>query len=318
MKIYAESVCMNLRYLRTFVMVNDLNGVAHAATRLNMTQPTASRQIQSLEEELRLNLFDRGGRELVLTPEGEDLLHRARHLLAEADAFQRRAKALTGGEAGVLRVGATPQVIETLLSRFLIGYRARHPAVDVHLLEDGGARLPIDLDNGTADVAIMPSGYDEFEVRPLFPIHAIAARRSTPVRKKRTVEVTEIADDALLLLTPEFASRRWFDAACQIAGVRPRTIIESRVPQTILALAADGHGTAIVPSTVTMHSRALQFMPVLHRGHPIGRWLTVARHKRRHLPRFGVDLIEELVAHTATDHPGRQVISGSPDLPRQG
>ena len=72
---------MNLRYLRTFVTVNDLGGVAHAAAQLNMTQPTASRQIQSLEEELRLNLFDRGGRELVLTPEGEDLLHRARHLL---------------------------------------------------------------------------------------------------------------------------------------------------------------------------------------------------------------------------------------------
>lgn len=309
---------MNLRNLRTFVAVNDLGGVAHAAARLNMTQPTASRQIQSLEEELRLNLFDRGGRELALTPEGEDLLHRARHLLAEADAFERRARALTEGEAGVLRVGATPQVIETLLSRFLIGYRARHPAVDVQLLEHGGVRLPTELENGTVHLAIMPSGHDEFEAHLLFPMHAIAACRTKPHRKQRTVEVTEIAGDALLLLTPEFASRRWFDAACQIAGVRPRILVESGVPQTILALAADGHGTAIIPSTVEMANRRLQFMPIQHRGNPIGRWLTVARHKRHHFPRFGVEFIEELMTQSASDHPGRNVIRGSPALPRPG
>jgi LysR family transcriptional regulator, cyn operon transcriptional activator len=307
---------MNLRNLRTFVIVNDLGGVAQAAARLNMTQPTASRQIQSLEDELRLTLFDRGGRELTLTPDGEDLLFRARHLLAEADAFEQRARALTEGEAGVLRIGATPQVIETLLSKFLIGYRARHPAVDVHLLEDGGARLPTQLERGTVHVAIMPSGHDEFEARPLFPMHAIAARRDMPRRKQLTVEVTEIAGDALLLLTPEFAARRWFDAACQIVGVRPRIIVESGVPQTVLALAADGHGTAIIPSTVAMSNRRLGFMPILHHGNPLGRWVTVARHKSRHLPRFGGDFIEELIVQSASDYPGRHVIGGSPALPR--
>jgi len=169
---------MNLRNLRTFAAVSDVGGVAQAAARLSMTQPTATRQIQSLEDEL--------------TPEGEDLLHHARHLLADAEAFEQRARALTTGDAGVLRIGATPQVIENVLSRFLIDYRARHPAVDVHLIEDGGARLPVHLEHGSIHVAIMPADYEQFEAHALFPMHTIAARRR--IGSCGRAEIIEVAE----------------------------------------------------------------------------------------------------------------------------
>ena len=107
---------MNLRFLRTFVEIADNAGFARAATRLNLTQSAASRQIQALEDELGLQLFTRTGRSVRLTSEGEDLLMRSRRLLFDADAIGRRASALKTGEVGVLRVGATPQVIENLLA----------------------------------------------------------------------------------------------------------------------------------------------------------------------------------------------------------
>ena len=103
---------MNLRFLRTFVAIADHAGVARAAARLNLTQSAASRQIQSLENELGLRLFARIGRNVRLTREGEDLLARSRRLLADAAALGERASALKSGEVGVLRLGATPQVIE--------------------------------------------------------------------------------------------------------------------------------------------------------------------------------------------------------------
>ena len=67
---------------------------------------------------------------------------RSRRLLFDAEALGQRASALKTGEVGVLRVGATPQVIENLLADFLSRYRKRHPGVEVHLVEDGGSRLP--------------------------------------------------------------------------------------------------------------------------------------------------------------------------------
>jgi DNA-binding transcriptional LysR family regulator len=134
------TVAMNLKFLRTFVTIADNAGFARAATQLNLTQSAASRQIQALEEELGVLLFVRVGRSSRLTPEGEDLLLRSRRLLSDVEALAARASAFSTGEAGVLRVGATPQVIENLLAEFLPRYRKRHHGIDVPLIEDRGAR----------------------------------------------------------------------------------------------------------------------------------------------------------------------------------
>ena len=120
---------MKFLRLRTFVAIADHGGVARAAARLNMTQSAASRQIGALETELGVLLFDRVGRRVQLTSEGEDLLRRSRRLLEDADSLGERARALKTGQTGVLRVGATPQVIENLLADFLTYYRRRHPYI---------------------------------------------------------------------------------------------------------------------------------------------------------------------------------------------
>src|SRR5258705_9208207 len=169
------NVSMNLRFLRTFVAIADNDGFARAAVRLNLTQSAASRQIQALEDELGLRLFARIGRNVQLTPEGEDLLVRSRRLLFDAEAIGQRASALKTGNVGVLRIGATPQVIENLLADFLSRYRKRHAGVEVHLVEDGGSRLPGRLERGDIDIAQMPAGEDRFSGRLLYPMHVLAA-----------------------------------------------------------------------------------------------------------------------------------------------
>ena len=147
---------MSLRQLRTFVAVVDAGGVARAAARLHLSQPAASRQIHALESDLGVTLFDRVGRRVQLTPEAEDLLPRCRRVLLEFESLGERARMLRKGEGGVLRIGATPQVIEGLLSPFLQRYRQRHPGTEVHLIEDGGVRLPRRLERSDVQLAVMP------------------------------------------------------------------------------------------------------------------------------------------------------------------
>src|SRR3974390_2495165 len=72
---------MNFRPLRTFIEIAETGGVGRAAARLHLTQPTASRQLRALEVELGVPLFDRIGRRVQLTSEGEDLLPRSRRRL---------------------------------------------------------------------------------------------------------------------------------------------------------------------------------------------------------------------------------------------
>ena len=102
---------MDLRHVRTFVTVAEVGTVSRAAERLHVAQPALSRQIANLEDELGLKLFDRVGRRLVLTNEGEQLLNDCRGLLNYARALGEQAQVLRRGDVGVLRVSASPHLI---------------------------------------------------------------------------------------------------------------------------------------------------------------------------------------------------------------
>ena len=131
---------MNFRQLKTLMTIADAGGFALAIGRLHLSQPAASRQIQALEAELGVPLFDRVGRRLRLTAEGEEIVRRGRRLLQEADSLRDRANAMKSGLTGTLRVGGSPQSIETVLAPFVRHFRRRHPSIEVNFVEDGGCR----------------------------------------------------------------------------------------------------------------------------------------------------------------------------------
>src|SRR5215475_12468873 len=113
---------MDLRHLRTFVTVAEQGTVSKASLRLRIAQPALSRQIKELEEELGLKLFDRLRRRLVLTGEGEQLLGDCRTVLGAAASFNQRAQLLRRADTGILKVAATPQMMDGTLSEFLHRY----------------------------------------------------------------------------------------------------------------------------------------------------------------------------------------------------
>ncbi len=307
---------MNLRHLRAFAGIVDAGGVARAADRLHLSQPALSRQIAALEQELGVVLFDRVGRRVQLTPEGEDLLRHARQLLAEAAALGERAQALKAGQAGLLRVGATPQVIEGLLADFLAQHERRHPGVEVGLVEAGGSRLGELLDRGEVHLALMPAGDGRFHARPLYPMHLLAVLQEGHRLAGRVVlEVAELQGEPLLLLDHGFASRAWFAAALQVAHVQPRVLLESAAPQTLIALARTGRGVAVVPSSVQVPREGVRVAVLLHRGAPIGRWTVAAWDPRRYLAPFAAGFVDELAAAVQRDYPGRDAVRRAPRLP---
>ncbi|HEX5006814.1 MAG TPA: LysR family transcriptional regulator, partial [Hyphomonadaceae bacterium] len=205
---------MNLRHVRAFAAIVDAGGFASAATRLNLSQPALSRQIHALESDLGIKLFDRIGRGVRLTSEGEDLLRSSRRLLAEANSLGDRAAMLRAGQTGILRVGATPQVIENLLADFIVIYRRRLPSVEVHLVEDGGAALRGRLERGDVHLTMTAATDTRFEGQLLHPMHLIAGLAPTHRLTRRAVlEIAELAEEPLLVLRAGFGSREWFDAA---------------------------------------------------------------------------------------------------------
>jgi LysR family transcriptional regulator, cyn operon transcriptional activator len=308
---------MNLRHLQTFVAVADAGGVRRAVGRVHLSQPAISRQLHALEAELGVRLFDLVRRRIRLTSAGEDLLPQSRRLLIDAEAIGERARALKSGQTGVLRVGAVPQLIESMMVPFLKQYRRRHPGVETRLTEDGGLRLPMRLERGDVHLAAIPEADERFDSRLLFPIYMLAVMAPDHrLRRRAVLDVVDIAGEPLLLLTRAFTSREWFHSACQAARIRPNITFESAAPQTLISLAAAGEGIAVVPQPVPISHAKVHAVPVVFRGVPIGKWQTIAWNPQRFLAPYAHHFVEELVTYTRANYPNRDLTRRAPPMPR--
>ena len=216
----------------------------------------------------------------------------------------------------MLRVGAPTQVIENLLAPFVMRYQRDHPGVDVHLVEAAAARLQNHLEHGDVHLGILPSGHDPFDGRLLYPIHVSAAvARTHRLARRRVVEIGELADLPLLLLGREFGLRAWFEAACEIAHVRPRMLLESAAPHTLIALAAAGYGIAVVPSDVQSR-KDVRVVPLVHRGASVGRWAVITWNPQRFLAPYAEQFVDELATSVRRTHPGCDLTRRAPPLAR--
>ena len=177
--------------------------------------------------------------------------------------------------------------------------------------------MPGRLERGDIDIALMPAGEDRFHGPLLFPFHVLAVmpqrHRLSP---RAALDVTELADEPLLRLNSSFASHAWFAAACQVAHIRPRVLLESGVPQPLIALACAGHGVAVVPSAVQVHRVGVRVAVVVHRRVSIGRWAVAAWDAQRVLPRYAPQFVGELAAQCQRNYPGREYVRHAPPLPR--
>jgi DNA-binding transcriptional LysR family regulator len=294
---------MDLRRARTFVTVAELGTVSKAALRLRIAQPALSRQISDLEQELSLRLFDRVGRRLRLTSEGEQLLDDCRGLLNHASEVDERAQLLRRGDIGVLKVAASPQFIEGVISSFLHRYAQRYPNVQVRLFEAVGLENLAMLERGEVHLGqnllhAVPSSDQRFACHPLGPVDLLAAcHPPVSLGNRGAIEINHLAPYPLLLLDAGFSFRRTFDAACRIAGFKPNILFESRAPNTLLALAKSGHGVAIIPSSLRSHPDDLQIVRVTYLSRPLREPLAIFWDKRRPLPRFAPAFCEMCAQH---------------------
>ena len=301
---------MDLRHARTFVTVAELGTVSKAAVRLRIAQPALSRQIGSLEQELGLKLFDRVGRRLVLTGEGEQLLGDCRGLLSLASAIAERAQLLGRGDTGTLRVAASPQFIEGALSDFLHRYAHRYPNVQVKLIEAIAWSDTLGmLERGEIHLgqnllrAVRP-GDPRLANQPLEVVELLAACRAPlTLGKAGAIEIARLAAHPLLVLDTSFVSRRTFDATCRLAGIEANIVLESRTPHTLLAMAEKGHGVAIVPSAVRIDRYPLRVVRVTCRGKPLREPLAIFWDKRRTLPSYATAFCAMLAEYARETFP---------------
>ena len=124
---------------------------------------------------------------------------------------------------------------------------------------------------------------------------------------RRTLSVEQLVHEPLLLLASGFQTRQLFDEACGGHYADLHIVLESRSPQSLIALAAAGHGIAIVPSVVPLSRTRVAIVGLTHGGRPLGSWGLVLWDPRRYLPPYGHAFIEVLAHDTKRSYPGHRL-----------
>ncbi|OZI34205.1 hypothetical protein CAL29_11710 [Bordetella genomosp. 10] len=183
---------MTLNQLRAFVEVVEHGSIRAAARHLAMEQSGLTQQIKRLEESLRARLFVRSGKGISLTPEGGELLARARIILGECARAEQIFQHLQGELSGAINVGVSSEVFGRLLPPVLQRFRKQHPRVSVHISAGPSTLLLSSLREGKLDLALtlVSSGTDTGDLRGTYLAKSepcIICRKNHPLRKAASI-----------------------------------------------------------------------------------------------------------------------------------
>lgn len=260
---------MDIQQVRCFLAAAETLHFGRAAQALDMLPASLGRQIRLLEQRLETRLFMRTTRSVTLTEAGQTILADARALVDQADAFQAKVLTLRETEAAPLRVGAIDSAAAGLMPQLLQVFRAKHPDVDVHLVEQKTIHLLPKLLSGGIDLAFCrpPDVRDQrihFQTL-FFETAVVALPKAHPLAERPHLSIDDIADEPLIV--PDRRSRpHSHDLTIKLfmnAGLTARIAQMAEEKHTIVNLVATGSGLAIVPRwTARIAIAGVSFVPL--------------------------------------------------------
>lgn len=258
-----------LDQLRGFVAVAEEGHFGRAATRLHMTQPPLSRQVQRLERTIGFALFTRNATGADLTPAGRVFLEEARRLLTSVDMAPLRARRVAAGTAGTIRIGFTAVSALTVLGEWIKTAAAELPEVDL-VLSEMVTHAQLDaLLAGEIEVGLVRQ-VPRSEILDARLVSTdtlvLAAPKEHPLtRLDHAPTLADIAEHDVVTYSP---SEAWYFyelvvAAFRNANVKPRYVQHISQVHTVAAVVNAGLGVALVPSSAaTLALPNLEFLTI--------------------------------------------------------
>lgn len=241
---------MDLRQLNTFLQVAELGSLSRAADRLRIAQPALSRQIRMLEEELRVALFTRHGRGMVLTAPGEMLRARAAAILRQVE----EARTDLVHEAGLVRgrvvFGMPPTVGGVLATRLIERVLTLYPEIKLRAVQAFSGYLLEWLQGGEIDIAVVYGTVPIASVRvsPLLVENlAFVTPTHLPQDAQRGVTFADVAARRLVLPGPQHGLRRLIEDEARGRGLSLDIAVEADDLQVIKELVRRRLGATVLP-----------------------------------------------------------------------
>lgn len=251
---------MELRQLAYFIAVATTGNYHAAAESLHVAQPALWQQVQRLQGELGVALFERAGRGVRLTRAGAILLVRAERVLAEATQLRATADDLRSGRTGVVAIACFTPHLERFLAPVIGRFEQDHPEVRLEIHEFAATRGGVEAISGTmaelmegrVDIALgprPPMGGEGFKVDESAVIALVS--RDHPWAGHTQIPIADLRGQPLLLMASRDSfSRSAIERACHAAGFELTIKLVSASSLALIRLAEQGVGVAVIPDAL--------------------------------------------------------------------
>ncbi|MBN1271436.1 MAG: LysR family transcriptional regulator [Candidatus Aminicenantes bacterium] len=244
---------MDLKELRSFLVLAEELHFGKAAKKLFISQPPLSKQIKNLEDELGVPLFYRTKRKVRLTEYGEFLRIEAHRLFIQTEAIKNHIGLIRKETAGVIRFGFVDDVLYTILPKILHELKKKYPGIDTVLSTLNTEFLINTLRARLVDIAFIrtPVQAKDIAVHPLTKdTFSLILPLSHPLASKKNISLKELAEEPFVGLsrycTPSLKNA--IVSICSKAGFLPRIVHETGNINTIIRIVENNLGYSIIPS----------------------------------------------------------------------
>lgn len=284
---------LEARDCRLIDAVAEDGSLTRAGHRLNITQPALSRHLRDLEERLRLTLFSRTGRRMVLTAAGQRMRLHARDVLDALARAESDAQALSGQRPQQLRICTECYTCYHWLPRVLNRFTQMHPGCDVQIVAEVTRRPLAALLDEEVDLALVSDASRDKRLRfqNVFGDEFVALVSTThPWAGRDYVLPADFAGEHLLLIAPPEHSTL-INEFLKPAGIRPRRVSEVMLSEAAIAMAESGYGVAPLPRwAAAPQLRAGTVLPLRLGKHGLHRQWSIATRRTdiraRHIADF--------------------------------
>lgn len=247
---------MTITQLKYVLAVAQYQNFTKAAEKVFVTQPTLSMQIQKLEDELDIQIFDRTKKPIELTETGKKIVNQARNIVNESDRIQDIVDQEKGFIGGEFKIGVIPTVMPTLLPMFLRNFVNKYPKVKLRIEELTTDNIIDALQDGSIDAAIAatPLKHEMIKERVLYYEPFVAYDPRMAGKEKGKLKVQDINTDELLLLEDGHCFKDSVLNLCRNSRDTDdeRFMLESGSFETLIKLADEGLGMTLLPYLNTM------------------------------------------------------------------
>lgn len=241
---------MTLTQLQYTLAVAEEGNFTQAAEKCFVTQPTLSMQVQKLEEELAVKLFNRSTKPISLTTIGEKIIEQAKIILKEARRMDDIVSMERGIVGGNFRLGIIPTIMPTLLPLFLNTFIKKFPKVNLKIEELNTAAIVEELKNGKLDAGIAASPLEDSKLieKPLYYEPFVGYIPQThPLSKLKSLNPSDLEKMDVLVLEDGHCFREHVLKLCQTPNPTNSFNLKSGSFETLIHLANDGLGMTLLP-----------------------------------------------------------------------